>query len=189
MQQIITIISGLGGIGKTQLALQFAKLHANAFTAIFWISAETKETLQAGFLSIMERAQRKRTKLTINNEELRDQALKATYAWLNHPKNARWLLILDNVDDNSSKAKDSCENNPACDIITQCLDELNHGNIIITTRLSHLGQLGRTLHLDRLGLDDSIQVLRSTIGRHTRDNEGINLCLKRERKRGKANIQ
>src|SRR6185312_15968268 len=47
-------LHGLGGIGKTQLAVEYAYQHALEYTAIFWIGAETVESIIASFLAIAE---------------------------------------------------------------------------------------------------------------------------------------
>src|SRR5262249_628041 len=36
-------LHGLGGIGKTQLALEYAYRHALEYSAVFWVEAETSE--------------------------------------------------------------------------------------------------------------------------------------------------
>ena len=42
-------IHGLGGSGKTQLALEFAYRHLSSYNAVFWISAETELKLAESF--------------------------------------------------------------------------------------------------------------------------------------------
>ena len=46
------VLHGLGGIGKTQIAVEYAYRHAQEYTAIFWIGAETPESIASSFLSI-----------------------------------------------------------------------------------------------------------------------------------------
>lgn len=48
----IVSVLGPGGIGKSQLALQFTYNHLDDFTAIFWISAETNTKLAQGYEEI-----------------------------------------------------------------------------------------------------------------------------------------
>src|SRR5262249_33853324 len=43
-------ISGLGGVGKTQVALEYAYRHAHAYQAVFWTRADSRDALVAGFL-------------------------------------------------------------------------------------------------------------------------------------------
>ena len=46
------IISGLGGIGKTQLAIEYAYRHRNDYQYIFWVRADTNELLILDFTEI-----------------------------------------------------------------------------------------------------------------------------------------
>src|SRR5262249_40619737 len=46
------VLHGLGGIGKTQIALEYAYRHAQEYTAVFWIGAETLESITSSFLSM-----------------------------------------------------------------------------------------------------------------------------------------
>jgi hypothetical protein len=41
----VVVLHGLGGIGKTQLAIHFARLHQNNFSAIFWLNGKTMDSL------------------------------------------------------------------------------------------------------------------------------------------------
>lgn len=70
-------IQGLGGIGKTQLALEYAYRHALEYSAIFWIGAETTENIVASSLRIAEVVQ-------LPEREDRDQqrVLTAVQRWL-----------------------------------------------------------------------------------------------------------
>src|SRR5450432_3974495 len=43
-------LHGLGGIGKTQIALEYAYRHALEYSAVFWIGAETEEQIISSLL-------------------------------------------------------------------------------------------------------------------------------------------
>jgi hypothetical protein len=90
------IVHGMHGIGKTQLALQFAKqsFDQQRFSHIFWISATTVEKLSDGFADLL---------MLVGHPDrfrLADQIakLKAARRWLENSGSINWLLVLDNVD-------------------------------------------------------------------------------------------
>jgi len=45
---------GLGGVGKTQLALEYVFSHKDDYERIYWISAVSEATVFAGFQEIAE---------------------------------------------------------------------------------------------------------------------------------------
>jgi tetratricopeptide (TPR) repeat protein len=88
--QNTTAISGLGGIGKTQTAIEYAYRYQQDYDHIFWMRANSQDTLTLDFLATAQRLQ-----LPEQNEPAR--IIAAVKDWLN--KHQRWLLILDNADD------------------------------------------------------------------------------------------
>lgn len=48
---------GMGGVGKTQLGLEFAKQDDSSFENVFWIDMASNETAIRGFRSIYQRLQ------------------------------------------------------------------------------------------------------------------------------------
>lgn len=47
-----SVLHGLGGVGKTHIALEYAYRHTLEYSAIFWIGAETDEQVIASLLRI-----------------------------------------------------------------------------------------------------------------------------------------
>src|ERR1700680_2929603 len=45
-------ITGLGGIGKTQTAIEYAYRYREAYQAIFWVRAASRDTLAADFVAL-----------------------------------------------------------------------------------------------------------------------------------------
>lgn len=51
----ICVVHGLGGIGKTQLAIEYARLHKASYTSFFWLDGKTEESLIQSLLLITSR--------------------------------------------------------------------------------------------------------------------------------------
>ena len=83
-------LSGLGGVGKTQTAVEYAYRYRHLYKAVFWAKAESRETLVADFVSIA-------ALLNLPSAQAKDQELAVADVkrWLDD--NPGWLLILDNV--------------------------------------------------------------------------------------------
>ncbi len=85
-------ISGLGGIGKTQTAIEYAYRYANEYEAVLWVQADSREVLVADFVRLA-------LILNVLEKEETDsfRMITAVKRWLE--KHGPWLLILDNADD------------------------------------------------------------------------------------------
>ena len=45
-RQKTLVLHGLGGIGKTQLAVEFARQHYLKFSAVFWLDGRSEDSLK-----------------------------------------------------------------------------------------------------------------------------------------------
>lgn len=102
-------ICGPGGMGKTQIAAEFAFSHKDQFDAIFWIFAETAMKVSEGFSKIALELEL----VDPDSVDLRDPVVirDLVKGWLANPlkaadlsdegyaDRASWLLVLDNADD------------------------------------------------------------------------------------------
>jgi len=84
----------MGGVGKTQLAVQFLFKHKSEYESVFWISAATRADFQTGFQQIAEKI---KCVNEAGNDADADAVAKAVLAWLK-TRNS-YLLIIDNLDD------------------------------------------------------------------------------------------
>ena len=82
---------GLGGIGKTQIVLEYVYRFATTYTRIFWISADTQASLLDGYRKIAELVGLQTFSVT-NAFEIAEKAI----SWLERDEN--WLLVIDNLD-------------------------------------------------------------------------------------------
>jgi tetratricopeptide (TPR) repeat protein len=83
-------LSGLGGLGKTQCAIEYAYRYRGDYSAVFWARASTPATLAADF-----RALAKLVGIDAGGQD--EQAMvEAVRRWL--AEHTGWLLVLDNAD-------------------------------------------------------------------------------------------
>ena len=87
-------ICGLGGCGKTSLAVEFAWRHKNRFPGgLFWINGESDENINKSVAEILSL----RNIPTSTNDSI-DDTLNKFLTWLSK-KDLPWLLVMDNVDE------------------------------------------------------------------------------------------
>jgi tetratricopeptide (TPR) repeat protein len=87
-------ISGLGGVGKTQLALEYVHAHKDNYRGVYWISGVNQATLLSGFQQIAKKTGCVRA---MNLNANPSDTAKDVLGWLNEQEN--WLLVIDNLDD------------------------------------------------------------------------------------------
>lgn len=142
----------MGGLGKTQLAIQFAREHKDHFTAIFWLAGKSRETLLQSISSASFRLPDDAINHASPNEEDVERNAKRMLRWLSSPGNTRWLLIFDNIDQYSPGTNDGYD-------IKEFFPTADHGSILITSRLQSISELGHPFPLQVPGFEDSILLL------------------------------
>ncbi|KAF7910010.1 uncharacterized protein EAF01_003728 [Botrytis porri] len=173
-------LHGLGGMGKTQLAITYAKRHQEKYTAIFWLNANDEDSLKLSFRDIAQQVLRHHPSTTVlstvyQDEDL-DQVVSAVKEWLDSSRNTKWLMIYDNYDNPKTP------NNPdklAVDIL-QFLPWSDHGSIIITTRSSQIKQ-GKRIHVQKLlDLREGLEIVSNMSGRKNIENDLDAIALVKE---------
>ena len=82
-------ISGLGGVGKTQIALEYAYRYMAHYDVVWWVGAET-ETLSANYAAFARAKD-----LPEKDAQEREVVIDAVRRWFG--QNKGWLLIFDNA--------------------------------------------------------------------------------------------
>jgi len=107
---------GMGGVGKSQIALKYLYNYYSSYTAIFWVNADTVEKLNEGFSEIARALELPVTKLSEKTQM--SELVRDVKRWLRQTDD-KWLLIFDNVDNMTT--------------MREYLPEIK-GHIIITSR-------------------------------------------------------
>ncbi len=124
----VQAISGLGGIGKTQIAIEYAYRYRDEYQATLWIKADTREVLFSDIAAIAE--------LLHLPEKDQHRVVEAIKRWLR--KHDEWLLILDNIEDLT--------------MIYEVLPATHSGHILLTTHVQVTGTLAQPQDMDGLPL-------------------------------------
>ncbi|GAQ40165.1 hypothetical protein ASPNIDRAFT_181915 [Aspergillus niger] len=146
------VIHGMGGLGKTQLAAHFARMHKEDFTSVFWLHGKDETTLNASFADLVVRVRDMAATDSTHHHSMQEGpplCAKRALEWLSKKNNAGWLLIYDDVEASDIKS---------------WLPTADHGSIIITTRSPQLAE-GMIAHpLTPLPFEDALQLLTGEPG-------------------------
>ncbi|KAJ5907999.1 hypothetical protein N7495_000681 [Penicillium taxi] len=147
-RQPCLVLSGMGGIGKTRLALTYAESRSDFYGAVFWINATSEATLIGSFHSIAGIIFEIQDSKLLEGKEV----IGRVHHWLSDTKNPSWLIIFDNYDDDSNQFN-----------ISDYYPPTSQGAIIVTTRRQHIVN-GRTETLNIKAfqnIEDSLAILET----------------------------
>ena len=141
----VCVLHGIGGVGKSQLAVEFARKHQKHFSAIFWIAGSTKEKLRRSVAALAQRLPQHQipdNARSFSKEAGKDfdTVVEEVLKWFSQRSNNKWLLVFDNVDREYSAQPEDAE---AFDI-KEYLPEVDQGSIIITSRLAYRWRLAES---------------------------------------------
>ncbi len=122
-------VSGLAGIGKTHIALEYAYRYRRDYRSILWVRASSQETLYEDIVTIAKQ-------LNLSEKDVKEQAIAvdAVKRWLK--EQTRWLLILDEVNDP--------------DVVREFSPLAKKGHILLTTRNPRIHEVAEKLELEKM---------------------------------------
>jgi tetratricopeptide (TPR) repeat protein len=88
----VVALTGMGGVGKSQLALEYAYRWQADYDRVWWVRAEQPATLLGDYAALAEELE-----LPVRQDPDQGVVMAAVRRWLEH--NRRWLLVLDNAEE------------------------------------------------------------------------------------------
>jgi tetratricopeptide (TPR) repeat protein len=138
-----TALTGLGGLGKSRLAIEYAHRHAADYGIIWWLRAETGATLIEDLASLA-------TALGLASPDAADLGEAAGLALRRLEGEGRWLLIFDDA--------------PGPDEIDRYLPKGGGGHVMVTSRELAWRELALPLQLPTLAPADAAAFLVARSG-------------------------
>jgi tetratricopeptide (TPR) repeat protein len=134
-------LHGLGGVGKTELALEFAHRFASDYDIAWWIPAELPTLAAAALAALAPR---------LGVEEMPDQSEMVAELFDQLRQRDRWLLIYDNAE--------------RPDQMAGLLPPGGGGHVLVTSRWSAWGRHATPLRVNVLARQESIEFLARRTG-------------------------
>jgi tetratricopeptide (TPR) repeat protein len=135
-------LHGLGGVGKTQLALEYAYRRAHDYDLIWWVTAEPAAAIPGQLVALARR---------LGLPEQPEQAETVQALWDALRQRDRWLLVLDN-------AEDPADLRPWW--------PPGSGHVLVTSRNPTWAGPASTLAVDVLPRTEAVAFLEHRLGRH-----------------------
>lgn len=137
-------ITGLGGIGKTFTALQYAYRYREEYDAIWWVNASTYESIMSGFTKLAQKI----SKIPPRKSDDQHYILDVVKQWMKDTP--RWLLIFDNVDESK--------------VLQEFLSTARRGHIIFTSRIQIMSSIVVNVKLENLPHEEGATLLLRKAG-------------------------
>jgi len=114
----VQTVLGLGGVGKTEIAAEYAHRHAGEYDIVWWVRSDGEDRVRDALVRLGNRME------LFDPEGERDRSIWAVIDALRTTQDTRWLLIFDNAE--------------RPDVVKQYLPGGNpRGHVIITSRFQY----------------------------------------------------
>lgn len=144
--QLSTVILGMGGQGKTQLAMESCRrsIQSKLVEAVFWLDASSPESMARSYQAIVSQAAH-----TID-DALDDKAATAFAIRFISGLSVQWMVVLDNFDNPRLFPKGIHSHLPS--------SPNGLGRWLFTSRHPDVSALGTAIFLDKLSEDEGLEL-------------------------------
>jgi tetratricopeptide (TPR) repeat protein len=132
------VLYGLGGVGKTQLAVEYFHRHADEYDLVWWITAEDRSQATSSLVALGERQD---WPISLDMAQTVTTVLSRLEAG-----SLRWLIVFDNAG--------------APDEVSSLVPAAG-GHVVVTTRDAAWLEIGRSVEVDVFARRESIELLRA----------------------------
>ncbi|MEU4893942.1 FxSxx-COOH system tetratricopeptide repeat protein [Streptomyces sp. NPDC044780] len=133
-------LHGLGGVGKSQIALEYVHQHAADYDAVWWIPAERPEQIRQALVQLADR-------LGLHAGMEANTAVPSVLDALRTGRPCRnWLLVFDNAEE--------------LETVRPFFPAGGPGRILVTSRNAQWSRAARTVEVDVFEREESIELLR-----------------------------
>ena len=136
----VQALHGMGGVGKTQLAIEYAHRHSGDYDVTWWLDSENTALMTQQYADLAEHLGAARKGLPL------DAMRRALLSDLH--RRPRWLLVFDNAED-PAFLRDWLPGGP--------------GHVIITSRSQDWAELAAPVPVDVLPRPESVELLRARV--------------------------
>lgn len=132
-------LHGLGGIGKSQIAVEFAYLHQYDYELVWWIQADDEQSIRRSLTSLAKRL------ALAESDDVQEIVDRVLDALRRGDPYRRWLLIYDNA--------------PEPSVVHPYLPS-GPGHVLVTSRSRSWSATPNAIEIDVFTPDESVELLR-----------------------------
>ena len=138
---VLHALEGMGGVGKTQLAIEYIYRHTSSYEVVWWITADQPALVRSSLDALAR-------ELGLETSGVADSMPLVLEALRQGRPHARWLLVFDNAGD--------------YDAIRE-LVPFGTGHVLVTSRNQQWRDVAKAVEVDVFTRDESLRFLRSRV--------------------------